>query len=65
VEKFSTLKTLQREMWSTYATHAVSGHWENAVHPTVFKRWCELVDTIVEANNTERSGVKEEKCETE
>lgn len=60
MEKLSTLKTLQREMWSTYTTHSVSGNWKYAVHPTVFKRWCELVDTIVEANTEE-----EEECETE
>lgn len=60
MEKLSTLKTLQREMWSTYTTHAVSGHWEHAVHPAALKRWCELIDKIVEANE-----VKEEECETE
>lgn len=52
----STLKTLQREMWSCYTTHQVSGNWRYAVHPQMFHRWCELLDKLVNANDPEAQG---------
>lgn len=42
------LKTVQREMFTAYSVHAVSGHFETMIHPRELLRWYELVTKVIE-----------------